>query len=89
MRIINPKLQSFSFINKADFSGQNNSEAANLLKENKTLEFIDIFIGNRTSFPNASSKGLAITEEKPKDIKAIQEFNALFNFIVSINLDSI
>ncbi|MCT4697360.1 AAA family ATPase [Candidatus Cardinium sp. TP] len=87
MRIINPKLKSFSFINKSDFSGQDNSEAANLLKENKTLEFIDIFIGNRKSFPNASSKGLAITEIKPKDVKAIQEFNTLFNFLINIKLD--
>ncbi|MEF2233193.1 MAG: hypothetical protein V3580_03935 [Candidatus Cardinium sp.] len=87
MRIINPKLKSFSFINKADFSGQDNSEAANLLKENQTLEFIDICIRNRKSFPNASSKGLAITETKPKDVKAIQEFNALFNFLININLD--
>lgn len=89
MMVINPKLKSFSFINKADFNGQDNSEAADLLKENKMLEFIDIFIGNRKSFPNSSSKGLAITEIKPKDVKAIQEFNALFNFLISINLDSI
>lgn len=87
MRIINPNLRSFSFLNKADFSGQDNNEAADFLKENKTLEFIDICIGNRKSFPNASSKGLAITETKPKDVKAIQEFNDLFNFLVSISLD--
>lgn len=87
MRIINPRLKSFSFLKKADFSGQDNREAANFLKENKTLEIIDICIGNRKSFPNASSRGLAITETKHKDVKAIQEFNALFNFLVSIILD--
>ncbi len=58
------------------------------LRRIKTLEFINIFIRNRKSFPNTSSKGLAITETKPKDVKAIQEFNALFNFLVSINLES-
>jgi chromosome partitioning protein len=88
MSIINPRLKSFSFINKADCNGQDNRDVADFLKENKTLEFIDICIGNRKSFPNASSKGLAITETKSKDLKAIQEFNSLFNFLVSIKLDS-
>ncbi len=84
MSVVNPGLKSFSFINKADPIGKDNKEVAVFLSENKIIQYIDCCIGNRKSFSNASSQGLSITEIRPKDLKAIQEFTEMFHFLMNI-----
>lgn len=84
MSVVNPGLKSFSFINKADPIGKDNKEVAVFLSENKVIQYIDCCIGNRKSFSNASSQGLSITEIRPKDLKAIQEFTKMFHFLMNI-----
>lgn len=86
MKIINPTIQSFSFINKADFRGQDNEEVAKFLRESEVLKFINCPIGNRKSFPNASSQGLSISEIRPQDKKALEEFKKLFKFCINIKI---
>lgn len=84
MKTINPGLQTFSFLNKADVRGQDNIEASQFLKENKTLLYIDTPIGNRKTYPNAAAQGLGITEIKPQDKKATDEFNKLFEYCLDV-----
>lgn len=80
----NPDLNAFCFLNRADHQGQNNSEAAEILRESETLTFIEAAVGDRKVFRNAFSEGLAITEYKPRDNKARAEINALYTHIFNI-----
>ena len=86
MKTINPSLQALSFLNKADFRGTDNSAVEDFLKDNQSLTFIQAPIGNRKAFSNAAAQGLSITEVKPLDKKAIQEFKQLFQHCINTKI---
>src|SRR5512147_2254377 len=50
MRAANPELDAYVFINRADPRGQDNEEAAEVLRETAILEFIDTPLGSRKAF---------------------------------------
>jgi chromosome partitioning protein len=81
VRPVNHKLRALCFINRADPRGQDNAETGELLSETKGLEFIQVSLGSRKSFANASARGLAVVELKPGDPKAIEEIEALYNYV--------
>jgi chromosome partitioning protein len=81
VRTVNSKLKAVCFLNRADPRGQDNAETAELLSENKGLEFIQVALGSRKAFANASARGLAVVELKPGDPKAIEEIEALYNYV--------
>lgn len=90
MKVANPKLEAFTFINRADPRGQYNDLSADVLKDTNTLKFTDLAIGSRIAFGNAASAGLAVTETKPQDSKAVEEMNAIFSYIFyRQNLDKV
>ena len=80
---INPNLESYAFLNRADSRGYDNNEAQELLKENDNLKILDVRICNRKAFSNASSEGKTVNEIKNPDSKAIYEINNLYNCIFS------
>ena len=84
MKMVNPTLKAYSFINRADFRGSDNKEVENFLKQEKVLVFLDTPLGNRKAFSNAGSQGLGVTEVKPVDPKAVDEFNKLVTYFNSI-----
>lgn len=75
---LNPDLQAFSFLNRAYPRGNDNDEAAELLKESVALFYLDAPVGDRKAFSNASAEGLAVLEHRPKDPKAIGEMQTLY-----------
>jgi chromosome partitioning protein len=81
MRTANAALRAFTFLNRADPRGQDNAEAEELLKENAALSFIDTPLGARKAFSNAAAQGLAVTELRPADPKAVEEMLMLFRYI--------
>ena len=81
MRTANPNLKVWVFINRADSRGQDNDDASVLLKEADSLDFLNIPIGTRKAFSNAAALGMAVTELKPKDDKAIAEISALYQYV--------
>lgn len=81
MRTANEALCAYSFINRADPRGQDNDDAAEVLKETGQLTFIDITLGARKAFSNAAAQGLAVTELKPQDAKAVEEIMTLFRYV--------
>lgn len=81
MRNANPTLKAYTFINRADPRGQDNDEAAEVLKETTSLKFVDMPLGSRKSFSNAAAQGLAVTELKPHDPKAIEEIMVLYKYV--------
>jgi chromosome partitioning protein len=84
MQTANPNLQAYTFINRADPRGQDNDDAAEVLKETGTLSFVETPLGARKAFGNAAAEGLAITELKPQDPKATEEFLTLYRYIFAI-----
>ena len=86
IRTINPDLKAYTFINRADPKGQDNNDAADVLKETDALTFVDIALGMRKAFSNAAATGISVTELKPKDSKAISEISTLFQYIFNVKL---
>ena len=81
----NPKLVCLTFINKADARGNYKEETAELLRESKSLQFIDTPVGNRISFANAASLGLGVVENKPIDEKANFEIKQLYESLIKFS----
>lgn len=77
-------LQVFSFLNKADASGQDNAEAMEVLQDSPELNYVNLPVVNRKIFATAASKGLSIFEHVPADKKAISETESLFRHITGI-----
>ena len=81
MQAANSDLQAYTFINRADPRGQDNDEAAEVLRETEMLSFIETPLGARKAFSNAAAAGLAVTEIKPQDPKATEEMMMLYRYI--------
>ncbi len=88
MRPANPKLKALTFLNRADPRGQDNDDAAQVLRETDGLEYANIALGNRKAFSNAAGQGLAVTELRPGDPKAIDEVMMLYRYIFDITKTS-
>ncbi len=84
MRAANPGLRAYVFINRADPSGRDNDEAAEVLRGTDGLEFISTPIGTRKAFGNAAAQGLAVGELRPQDSKAVQEIEVLYRYLYDI-----
>jgi len=81
MQPANPKLLALTFLNRADPRGQDNGEAAQVLKETSGIKFSGIVIGTRKAFGNAAAEGLAVNELKVPDTKATQEMLMLYRYV--------
>jgi chromosome partitioning protein len=84
MKAANPKLRAFTFLNRADPRGTDNDETGEVLRENKALQFLETPLGARKAFSNAAAAGLAVTELRPADPKAVEEITALYRYVFNI-----
>jgi chromosome partitioning protein len=80
----NEKLKAVCVINRADAKGSDNAEAAAIAGEIPSLTYLDAPLGNRKAFRSAAAQGLAVTEVKPTDAKAIAEVTRLFEYLFDI-----
>jgi chromosome partitioning protein len=80
MRPANPALRAYAFLNRADAGGNDNADAADYLKDAKSIEFLDMQLGGRKAFSNAAAEGKGVTELRRKDPKAEAEIRALYRF---------
>ena len=85
MRVVNPALRGWVFINRADPRGADNEDAATALRETDGLDFIPPRIGTRKAFGNAAAQGLAVDELRPRDTKAAQEMETLYIYVYDIS----
>jgi chromosome partitioning protein len=76
-RELNDHLRALVVLNAADAQGRDNEDAAAALKEVQGLEVLPLTIGRRKAFPNAAASGRAVTEQTPKDPKAVEELKTL------------
>lgn len=81
MKPANPKLKCIAVINQADSRGADNEETIDILKKCEDIECFSKPIGARKSFANAASDGIGVSEMNPIDKKAVQEMQALYDFI--------
>jgi chromosome partitioning protein len=84
MRTANPSLKAYTFLNRTDPRGADNEDAGEVLRETKTLTFINTPLGTRKAFSNAAAQGLAVTELKPQDPKATEEILILYRYLFDI-----
>ena len=83
-RPFNPELKAICIINRADSQGKDNTEAATIAQETAGLDYLDAPLGNRKAFRSAAAQGLAVTEVKPTDPKAIAEMKRLYQYLFDI-----
>jgi chromosome partitioning protein len=84
MSAANPTLKAYCFINRADPRGSDNDDAADVLRDTQALTFLDTPLGSRKAFSNAAAQGLAVTELKPRDPKAVDEILMLYRYVFGI-----
>lgn len=84
MRAVNPALKAYTFLNRADSRGNDNGETGKALLECEALQFIDAPLGARKAFSNAAAAGMAVTELRPPDTKAIEEIMILCGYVFDI-----
>jgi chromosome partitioning protein len=84
MKPANESLLVYTFLNRADPRGQDNADAAELLKDHPALRYLPAPLGNRKAFPNAAALGLGVTELKPEDPKATAEIMMLYRSLFDI-----
>lgn len=77
---LNEKLVSCVFINCAGSRGSDNEDAKHILSKAEGLKLLDVTVGMRKSFSNATAEGLGIIELKT-DQKAINEIKELHDAI--------
>lgn len=84
MEIANPNLKSFALLNKVDYNEKDTQEAKDYINEQNALKALENTLHERKVFANAAASGLAVTEFRPKNQKAIAEIEKVFNEILAI-----
>jgi chromosome partitioning protein len=76
---VNVYLKTYAVICQADPQGTDNDEAKGILKEFAEIETLPCVIGNRKAFRNAAAEGLGVGEMRPRDKKACEEMQHLYD----------
>ncbi len=87
-REVNEGLRACSFLNMADAQGRDNEEALEALKTMEGIEALPFVIVRRKAFPNAFSNGLTVTEQLPKDAKAVDELLSVVGAMYTQRMDN-
>lgn len=82
--VINPALQAFSLLNRADVRGHENIIAQEILSEKDNITMLPVVISNRKAFSDASALGKAVVENIKKNQKASLEIENLINFVLKL-----
>lgn len=80
-RAVNPNLKAVAVLSMADNAGRDNQDAIDALAGFPLLTYLPTPLCRRKSVASAAGQGLSVLEFKPKDTKAIIEFQCLFNTI--------
>ena len=88
VKTFNPKLVTYSFLNRADPRGSDNEDAAEALREEEAFQYLETPMVNRKAFSNAAAQGMGVMELQPQDKKATAEFTALFDIIGNVKNDT-
>ena len=84
MQIANPELKTYALLNRVDGNEKDIQDARKFIEESETLTVLKNTLHERKVFASAAASGLAVTEYKPRNLKAINELTALFKEILKI-----
>ena len=88
MGAANDRLRAFAFLNNTDPAGKGteNHDAAEMLKDNKSLTFINAPLGRRKAYSHAATAGLSVTEllRPARNQQAIDEIMTLFQYCFDV-----
>ncbi len=87
-REVNDGLRACSFLNMADAQGRDNEDAIGALKAMEGVEALPLVIVRRKAFPNSFSNGLTVTEQLPKDAKAVDELLSIVDALYIQKVDN-
>lgn len=85
MQIANPDIQLYALLNKVDYNEKDIKDARAYIEELGVLKVLKATLHERKAFANAAAAGLAVTEYKPINEKAIAELKALFKEILTLS----
>lgn len=85
MQIANPDIQLYALLNKVDYNEKDIKDARAYIEESDVLKVLKTTLHERKAFANAAAAGLAVTEYKPINEKAIAELKALFKEILALS----
>ncbi|MCG5238377.1 division plane positioning ATPase MipZ [Azospirillum doebereinerae] len=84
-RGVNDRLKAVAYISRGLPQGEDNREAAELLRASKVITMSDVILTNRKAYNSAAGEGQAVTEARPKakrDLprweKACEEIQSLY-----------
>ncbi len=83
-KAFNEQLYACCMLNRADSQGKENAEAAEIAQSIPHMIYLDTPLGNRKAFRNAAAQGLAVTELKPQDPKAVKEIITLYKHLFNV-----
>jgi chromosome partitioning protein len=76
-RELNEGMRAYAFLNMADSQGRDNADAFEALQAMAGITPLPLAMVRRKAFPNAFSGGLCVTEQTPRDAKAVEELLAV------------
>ena len=86
-RSVKDNLKCFAVLNCADPGDtSDNHESAAAIGEVPQLVYLPTPLRRRKAYANAAGSGQSVLEYKPKDAKAVSEFEALFQIIFNNNI---
>lgn len=81
IRAVNDKLEVYAVVNQADSRGTDNDDSFEMIKEMSDFICVPTSIGYRKAFANAAAEGMAVTEIRKTDPKAMDEINILYTHV--------
>ncbi len=84
MQMANAGLMPYALLNRVDYNEKDIKEAREYIEESGVLKVLANTLHERKAFVNAAAAGLAVTEFKPRNAKAAEEMEALFEEIISL-----
>lgn len=88
-RCVNPNLQAKVFVNMGDARNADNISAQEILKDIQGIEVLNVVIGQRKAFSNATADGGSIAELRPKSNHATNEIETLERLVFDVSLASV
>jgi chromosome partitioning protein len=73
----NSMLKSYTVLNLADVQGRENQDAASILAGYPGITYLDCPIRRRKTYTDGLAQGRGVAEVRPKNAKAVAEFNHL------------
>jgi chromosome partitioning protein len=89
MQLVNDMLKAYAVLNRVDQNLKDREDAIQYIEGSGTFKMLKSNLHERKVFANAAASGLAVTEMKPKNAKAVLEISALVDEIQSLNKKSI